>query len=341
MNEGSRGAKTTVPGPVLDGLKGGQKFVITTHLQPDGDAVGSALGLSLGLESAGKEVTLVAADPLPPRYAFLKRFRPWFKPDDVSGFYDAAIFVDCTDPERAGGGKGISELARMVINIDHHVSNSGFGDVKYVDAKVSAVGEQVFYLLKELGVQVDPVVATCLYTAISTDTGSFRYENTGVETHRVVAELLELGADTRLVVEKVYEEKSLSALMLLGQSLCTLRTTAGGQIAWMWVTRSMLEKCGAREDESDGIINYASSVEGVEIGILFREAAGGRIKVGLRSRKKVDVSELAMVLGGGGHPRAAGCWLEGEKREVEKKVLDLAEKLVDQGKDGDLKWMGY
>ncbi|MCL4424838.1 MAG: bifunctional oligoribonuclease/PAP phosphatase NrnA, partial [Firmicutes bacterium] len=209
----------------------------------------------------------------------------------------------------------------LVVNIDHHGTNAGFGQYNYVDVQAAAVGEQIYELLRSMEVDISPAIATCLYTAIVTDTGSFRYESTRESTFRVAAELVRLGAKPAQVAENAFETRSLSSARLLGRALETLELTPDGKVAWLVISRAALEETGASDEETEGIINYARAIRGVEVGLLFRETGDGKVRVSLRSRHQVDVSRVASHFDGGGHPRAAGCTLSLPLNEAREKVI--------------------
>lgn len=303
-----------------------QRFIVLEHEKPDGDCVGSGLALVLALHRLDKQAILVSHDPHPAVYDFLPG-RPfhtraaYLSPEDVNP--EVAIFVDCTDPERAGSAL---ELARGAVwlNVDHHVSNSMFGAINLVDPQASATGEIVCDLIESLGIPLSVDIGTCIYVAIMTDTGGFRYQNTTPKAFRLAAKLLEQGVRTWEVSDQVFESRTLSSLLLLGKALSTLKVSHGGRVAMITVTRDMMKATGSTPEETEGIINYARSVAGVEVALLFRESEDGKgVHVSFRSRSKVDVAAIAVSLGGGGHARAAGVMLPGTIEEATRKVLDV------------------
>ena len=309
---------------VVAAIRSHRSFVVLEHEKPDGDAVGSGLAMVQALLALGKQAILVSSDPHPAVYDFLpgKPFytrAAYLEPADFAP--EAAIFVDCTDPERAGAGLKFAQ-GKYVINIDHHVSNSRFGDAYLVQPDASATGEIVYGVLEALGAEITPDIATCLYVAIVTDTGGFRYQNTSGDSLRIAASLLDKGASAWTVAEQVFETRSVSSVLLLGSAIATLKFHRRGKIATVAVTREMLKSSGAAPEETEGIIGYPRSIVGVEVALLFREDLVGRgFHVSMRSRSKVDVSAVAVSLGGGGHPRAAGVLLKGDLHEVTEKVL--------------------
>jgi phosphoesterase RecJ-like protein len=217
----------------------------------------------------------------------------------------------------------------VIINIDHHISNINFGKFNWVEPDISSAGEMVYDLFRAFKLKIDMEEAVSLYTAIMTDTGSFRYSNTSSKTHRIIAELIDIGIKPYEMHTKIYETSSIQDTNLLGEALQTMKLTEDGKVAWLWVTKDMLKKTKASLEGTEGIINFARSIGGVEIAILFRETGTDeRVKVSFRSKGKVDVNKLAGVFNGGGHPTASGCSVFGKFEDVEKKVLDTAKEMV-------------
>jgi len=302
-------------------LASGRRFLLPLHLAPDGDSVGSVLGLALLLDRLGVEtVVSYERDPLPPVYGFLPGSDRVVPLDRVAGEFSGAVFLDMTDPGRAGEKTREYMADLPLVNVDHHPTNSGFGRVRFLDPEAPAVGEMIISIADCLGVPIGPEVATCLYVALMTDTGSFQYDNTTPRAFRAAARLVEAGASPPEVSRHVYETRSPASLRLVHLVLGTLTVEQGGRVAHVTLTRDMLARTGATLADSDGLINYPRSVAGVEVAILFREEEDGRVKVGFRSRH-VDVGELAASLGGGGHARASGCLLDGPVEAARALVL--------------------
>lgn len=306
-------------------IKQARNAVICGHAMPDGDSIGSTVAMGLLIKMLGKKVTVISSDPAPRAYGFLPGVKDIRGIKDFPEACDLAVILDCTDLNRTG-----DELAQRlkqvptIINIDHHVSNHPFGHYNFVVPAAAATGELVYVLAGELGLDLTPDVAMSLYTAIAMDTGSFRYDNTTEETHKIAARLIATGINVARINENLFENKELITLRLLGRALSCLRVSPCGRVAWISVPYSLMEEMGARDEHADGIVNYPKTVEGVEIGLLFREIGPGRIKVGLRSKDTADVNKLAAVFGGGGHPRAAGCMITGDLAEVEARVIAAA-----------------
>jgi phosphoesterase RecJ-like protein len=315
---------------VTEVIRGHNSFVLLEHEKPDGDCVGSGLAMVLALQSMGKQVILVSHDSHPAIYDFLpgRRFytrAAYLEPGDFSP--EVAIFLDCTDPERAGSALKLA-AGRLWVNIDHHVSNTCFGDAQLVDPNASATGEIVYDLLACLGVEVTKDIATCIYVAIVTDTGGFRYQNTTGDCLRLAAVLLEKGVTAWGIAEQVFETRSVSSVLLLGHALSTLKLYRGGKVAAVTVTREMMKASGAALEETEGIIGYPRSVAGVEVALFLREFEDGKgFHVSFRSKTKVDVAGVAVSLGGGGHPRAAGALVEGTIEEATAKAMAALERV--------------
>ncbi len=313
------------------------EFLITSHLHPDGDAVGSLLGLGLALKSLGKRVVeLISPHPISEHYQFLPGSEFIQLPGNLTKQrFDVGIVLDCTELNRAG--KELEKILRNcenVVNIDHHISNKNFGNVNIVDPGAAATGEVIVDILKEMEIQITPDVATNLYVALITDTGSFQYQNTTPKSYRTAAFLLEHGAAQGQIQQFLNEHRSLTSLRLLEKSLGTLSISENGLTAWMTVSQKFLHELGGKIEDCEGFINYPKSLVGVEVGILFKELNNNEIKVGFRSKNFLDVNQLAACFGGGGHERAAGCTIWGPLKEVERKVIQTTEKFLTQSRKG-------
>jgi bifunctional oligoribonuclease and PAP phosphatase NrnA len=309
----------------LEVIERAQTFLLTTHLNPDGDGLGCESALSLALECLGKTVTVVNAHPVPAIYHFLPNQENFLTQPPAGVVYDAAIMLECPDEQRFGGVLAIPGGARDIINLDHHVFNTRYGTVNLVDPTAAAAGEQVWDLLMALDCPVDKRQAIGIYTAIATDTGQFKYSSVTPRTHRIVAQLLELGLETGYMNEQIYERVPRAAMQLLGMALGQVRYNAAGTVGWFAVTQAMLHAAGAAENQTENFINYVRSVEGVEVAIFFQEMSDGQVKISFRSRGRVDVSALAHALGGGGHKRAAGVTLALTLAEAQTRVLTAVE----------------
>jgi len=306
-----------------------KRILFFMHVQPDGDSIGSTLGMVRSLRQMGKEAVMVGVDAIPPLYHFLPGWDtvrvPW---QQIEGEWDLSCFLDCGDLGRVGDALPAVSRGRRTLNVDHHATNTVFGEYNYLDFSAAAVGELAYRLLREIGAPIDAETALCLYTSLVTDTGGFRYDSTGPSTHRVAAELVELGAKPYDVAQAIFENESRGRLAILAKALDGLQADEGGKVAWMVVTQKMLLEAGANDNDVEGVVNYARSLQGVEVGILFRETEDGRIRVGLRSRRQADVGAVAKTFGGGGHARAARCTLFDSMDDAVAKVLAAVKAVV-------------
>ncbi|WP_051585783.1 DHH family phosphoesterase [Caldanaerobius polysaccharolyticus] len=301
-------------------LKSSKKVLIVTHISPDGDGIGSTLALLHGLNKLGIEGDIVIDDDVPGDFRFLPKSDKILKySPEIENHYDAAVAIDCSDEGRMGRAEELYSKVPVKINVDHHISNTMYADYNVVDSNSGACAELVYQLIKLLGVEFDNRIATCLYCSLATDTGRFMYGNTTSITHEVAADLLNNGADLRKISEEIFEKKTLSQVLLICEALKTLRVVEDGSIAYIVVTKAMLEKCGAKPSDTEGLVYYPRCIDGVEIGLLFKEE-DGRIKVSFRS-KALDVSKVAAVFGGGGHVLASGCFVEAPMEEAIERVV--------------------
>lgn len=307
-------------------------FVITCHVDPDPDCLGSMLALAWGLRRLGKEVAMVSDDPVGEELAFLPGVEEVRRPPAPAA--DALVIVDCDSTRIGSVRKQMSQYA-YVYNIDHHVTNPGEGTLYYVDPQAAATGEIIFRLLTDhWRLTLDAAAAANLYAAIMSDTGSFRYSNTTATTLHIAAQLVAAGAKPDEIAGRFYDDTSWNAMQLLKLSLNTLSRSEDGRIAWMIVTRDMLARAGAEDDDSSGFVQYPRSIRGVEAAMLLRELPDGQTRVSLRSRGRVDVSAVASAFRGGGHPGAAGCTINAPVGQaLEQLLAELAKALPPAGGD--------
>jgi bifunctional oligoribonuclease and PAP phosphatase NrnA len=305
--------------------KKNKSFLVTSHQNMEGDAIGSMLAIAELLKAAGKKISLLPPESMPAAYKFLPHAARVKTNRNIRKIkYDAACLVDCTDLDRLGRVKKAIRLDKPIINIDHHISNTNFGSVNWVAPDMSCSGEQVYWLFKKMGLPINKISALYIYIAILTDTGSFRYSNTTAKTHEIVAELISSGINPADVYRRIYEETSKSSLSLLSSALSTLGTTSDGRIAWIRITRSMLKNYSSSLDDTQDFVNFPRSIKDVKVSIAFKEAEKGVIKVSFRSNDGFDVNKLARYFGGGGHAAASGCTLKGSIGDIEKAVLAKA-----------------
>lgn len=311
-----------------------KRFLITAHVNPEGDSLCSQLAMKELLESLGKTAVIVNHDEVPGHYRFLPKVESILTKADPALSFDAVVVLDCPTMKRVGRVAQLFPPGTPVINIDHHISNENFGTYNWVDANASSAGEMVYRLFKEMNIPINKEAALFLYIAILTDTGSFNYDNTSSVTHEIAGELLGYGLDPSAVSENVFERRSVEDIRFLGMVLATLTVNKAGDVAYLEITRKMLEETGADMAKVEGVVNYARSIHSVKIAILFKEDLhdDDRINVSFRSKAGTDVNKLAAHFGGGGHTKAAGCNLPGPLADVEKKVVEKAEALL-RGKE--------
>lgn len=319
---------------VLEKVKTGNRFMVVSHVNPEGDAIGSLLGLTLALKSLGKEVTPYLEDDVPDLFRFLPGADTIVHSLSDNGPFDATFAVDCGKKDRLG--KGFLDLSEpsTIINIDHHVSNDRFGDINVIVPDASATGEIIFDFCRALSIKITREIAINLYVAIHTDTGSFRYSSSTSESFMKAGELVKLGADPWEISRRVYENHPVKRYRLLAMVLATLDVInasdgdEAGNIATLTVTQEMLQKSEAEKDLADGFVNYARGISGVEVGILFRETGTDEYKVSLRSKGDIDVADIAQSFGGGGHIHAAGCNMKGNFEEIRSRVVEAVKAVV-------------
>lgn len=296
-------------------------IAVISHVNPDGDSIGSLLALAMGLKKLCNNVNIYINDELPEKFNFLPGVQDIRLYNDKNNIlFDFCFVLDCGDRHRLGYSEGILKKSRKVVNIDHHISNDGFGDINIVDLEASSTSEIVLDLLKEKDISLDTSIATCLYTGIATDTGNFIYDNTTSKTHRAAAELMEYGINLNDITCNLYQNKSLDAMRFLGYMLSKLEVSYNGKLAIIMVYEEDLKKYKLASNDVEGVINYARDIQGVEIAVLLKEMSEGSVRVGFRSKNNIDVSELAGKFGGGGHKKASGATMTGNMKEVRHKI---------------------
>ncbi|MGB8010991.1 MAG: bifunctional oligoribonuclease/PAP phosphatase NrnA [Terriglobales bacterium] len=311
---------------VLQEIRARQRFVVTSHARPDGDGIGSALACGQMLRVMGKQADVVMHDGVPRIYQSLPFADRAIHADAVPE-NDAVIVLECDSVGRTQL-EGLEKC--FLINIDHHASGRNFAHVNWIDPTVMATAELVYRLARLACVPIDRDIATCLYTALMTDTGSFMFEGTNEHTFTVARDLVLAGADPARCARPIYFGHSTAKMRLLGAALSNLHRE--GPMSWIWVTQEQMQRLGAREEDCEGLVNYALSIADVEVAAFFRELADGRFRISLRSKGAVNVSTVAEHFGGGGHKCASGCSLDGplavavsrivERLRVEAAVLD-------------------
>lgn len=309
-------------------IQAAQKFLIVAHANPDGDAIGSTLALGMGLRQLGKEVVMFNEDPLPYSLRSLPHVSELVRKIPLAADIDLAIMVDCSQPHRAG--KSFEEIAPHVplMIIDHHMINGAAPEENCIDVNAAATGHVVYELLTRMSVKITPEIATLVYTTVVMDTGFFRYSNTTSSVFELAAELVRLGASPSEVSQSALENCPVAQVRLLPLVLETMTLEFGGQCATLVLTQQMLEEAQATPDMAESFINYARAIEGVEVAVLFRERDPGVYKVSLRSKKRVNVAEVAARFGGGGHIHAAGCTIEKILPDVRSIILPAIESVL-------------
>lgn len=296
-----------------------RRILLVTHVSPDGDAIGSLLGLAWLLREAkgDKDLTLAVEDPVPENYRFLPGSRDIVR--QVSGSYDLVIALDCSDRHRMGNVYSAGPAALPLINIDHHVTNTHFGTINWVDPLHTATSQMILDLAEALGWNVTAPAAECLLTGLVTDTRSFRTSNVDTASVRAALRLMEAGASLPVIAHRALDRRSLASVRLWSQAIDRSQLEDG--ILWTWVTRAMRRQWGLSEGDSSGLTNFLSGVQEARIVAVFTERDNEAVDVGLRAVPGLDVAQAALKLGGGGHPQAAGCTLHGEPAVVENLVL--------------------
>jgi len=305
---------------IAEVIKDHDRFAVTAHIGPEADAIGAQLGMKIILESFGKKAVPVLHDAVPENLKFLPHADTIIQPDKLNpDEIDAWFVVDCGQLNRVGDP--IMKMIQQhpcVVNIDHHVGNPEFGHINFI--KITASTTVIIYLLaKELGIDITPELATILYSGIIADTDSFKNSNTGPEVVGVAADLLELGADAREITFNLYEKRTPGEAKLLGYSLLNFKLE--DRIIWISLPQSVFKETGAFESETERLTEELRATDGVDVALLFKEMPSGRIKVSLRSKSGLDVSEVARKFGGGGHVMAAGCLVPGPLSEIESQVI--------------------
>ncbi len=319
---------------ILDFVRGSQGILITSHLDPDGDSIGSQLALAHLVERWGKSCRIANQGELPYKYAFLdpegriEKVEEIQNPKDGGAGFDLVFVLDCTSMNRVGEAAKMIPSGATMVNIDHHPDNEGFGSFNYVDPHASAVGEIIFWLIKAAELPLLPEVADWLYAAILTDTGRFKFSNTTPSCLRACAELIESGADPRSVTNRIYFNHSLQFLKLLGSTLSSPEIIEENRICAMTIRQKTLDDLRVEPEEIEGLVNYSLFLKGVEIGLLFTEKGDGKTKVNLRSQNEFDVARVAKTYGGGGHRNAAGCTLDHTLEQTKKMIVGQIQRIL-------------
>ncbi len=306
---------------IIDQLRESKTFCIVGHVRPDGDCIGSQLALALALKNEGKKVCVWNEDVVPEKLAFLDPDGLMEKPKRGMEF-DCVIATDCASYERLGKCGEVIENRKLLINIDHHQSNTRYGDINWISAREASTGELIFKLLKAASWPITPRMADCLFTAVSTDTGSFQYATTKPMTYNTAGELVKRGANLAKICDEVYQSYPMSRVKLLKHLYNKFRLTHDDQIAYLWLKKKDFTRTGADTSESEGLIDHIRDIQPVEIACVFEEMEPEVTRISLRSKnEKVNVSEIAALFGGGGHKAAAGARIIGSPMSVQRQVI--------------------
>ena len=318
-------------GRILEALRHGQSFCVVGHLRPDGDCVGSQLGLTLALRNEGKRVVCWNEDLIPQKYEFLDPGHLWQKPKPGYEF-DCVIATDAASLERLGAVGPCVTQRQLMVNIDHHQSNTRFGGLNWVSAREPSTGELIFRLLRAAKWPITKPIADCLFTAVSTDTGSFQYPSTRPGTFRVAAELVGRGADLARICDEVYQSYPVSRAKLLKHVYSHFHLTCHNRIAYFWLKKADFERTGANTSDSEGLIDHIRAIAPVVVACVFEEVAPDETRISLRSKsREVNVNDVAARFGGGGHPAAAGARVPGKPMSIQRKVIAALKHALDCG----------
>jgi phosphoesterase RecJ-like protein len=310
-------------------LREHQTFAVLGHVRPDGDALGSQLALGVSLRQLGKNVRIWNEEGMLDKYSFLPcanlLTRPPAQPEDV----DVAVALDTAIQNRLGTTVAAIKSAKLWINIDHHPSNPGYGDIVYIDPKSPATGQILFELMTQQQLPIDPAIAENLYVAISTDTGSFQYPNTTARTFEIAAELVRVGVDVGRASQLIYENYPRRRVELLRDLLGTMQFDAKDRVASFSLSMATAKKLGVLPEDNEGLIDHLRAIRGVIVAVFFEELPDGKVRVSMRSKsEKVNVCAICEKFGGGGHVLAAGARVKGTLAEVEKKILEETRDVV-------------
>ena len=313
---------------VVEAIKASETICVVGHVRPDGDCIGSQLGLTIALINAGKKVACWNQDPVPAKLAFLDP-KKLIQPPEKGRQFDCVIATDCASLERLGTAVECIQERKMFINIDHHASNTRYGDMNWIAAREPSTGELIFRLLKTANWPITPGISDCLFTAVSTDTGSFQYPTTRPATYHVAAELVKRGANLAKICDEVYQSYPLARVRLLRHVYNKFRLAHDNQIAYFWLKKADYTRTGSDPSDSEGLIDHIRAIEPVVVACVFEEIEPDLTRISLRSKSpKVDVNKIAQMFGGGGHPAAAGGRIQGTPLSAQRKVVAALKKAL-------------
>ena len=319
-----------------DFIRQNDDFLVVSHLNPDGDAISSTLAMAELLQQMGKRYVLINENAIPSKFAFLTGDQMVMAGASYSGpAFAAVISVDCADYERIGTIRSLIPPTAPLLNIDHHPTNDSFGTANLIRADAASTTEVLYDLIQQLDIRWTTHLASLIYTGLLTDTGGFRYANTTPAVMNMASEMLSLGVKGNEIADRLLEKLTLIQIRLLQKALAGLSFSDDSRIAWIHLSYADIRESQAGNEDMDGLVNYPRNVEGVEVGILFKEYAPGRFKASLRSAGLVDVAAVAQLFGGGGHVRAAGCSLEGDIQDVIHRVVGVIKTKLAAGTTAD------
>ena len=311
---------------IVEAVRARRRFVLSSHSRPDGDSIGSQLAMASALRAMGKEATVVNADPAPPPLMAFPGVADIRIAPSADGEFDAAIIMECGDLARTG----VSGLERVfVINIDHHPGNTGYGRINWFDPGAAACAEMVFDVVRALGVPLSKEIATHVYLAILTDTGSFHYSGISARTFDICRECMEAGVDPVLVARNVYDSNNMGRLKLFGAVLSAMQIDQTGRIAIVYVDHEMARVAGGTYEDTEGLVNLPLTVKEIEAVVFFKQEKGDEYRVSLRSKGDIDIGVVAKEYGGGGHKNAAGCTVTGPIEELQRALVEKIEGAID------------
>lgn len=313
-----------------DGLKKADNFLLASHVNPEGDAIGSVIAMESLLRRLGKRTTIVCEDPFPERLSCLPHQERWNILKNIQakgGRFDALVVADCPTLGRIGKVNELLSPKTVIFNIDHHISNDLFGNFNYVKPKAAACGEVIYEIIKKFKMPITKEEAVALYVSLSTDTGSFKYSNTSVGSHQIAAELIQTGIDIARINEDLYATYSLNKLSLYSRLLGKVETTSGGKVAWVSMSRRDLLDSKATYEDTEGFIDFLKYIREVKVAFFMSEMEKpNEVKVSFRSKEKYDVNQIATAFGGGGHKKASGCTINKNPAEAVQAILKEIQK---------------
>ena len=311
---------------IVDAIRARRRFAVSSHSRPDGDSIGSEVAMAYALRALGKHVRVVNNDAAPPPLMAFPGVSDIEIADRIEGDVDAAIVMECGELARTG----VAGLERFfVINIDHHPGNTGYGQINWFDQAAAACGEMVFDLIRALDVPLSVDIATHIYLAILTDTGSFHYSSISPRTFEICGETLEAGVDPVLVARRVYDSNNVGRLRLFGSVLSAMQLSPTGRIAVLYIDHEMARRADATYDDIEGLINFPLTAKEIQAVVFFKQAEGDQYRVSMRSKGGTDIGSIAMEFGGGGHKNAAGCTATGALDALQKMFVEKVERAID------------